>query len=59
LFWSRRSFLKRPGTIVVEALAPIPPGLERRQFLRELHARIETATARLVAEASADDEFAA
>lgn len=53
LFWSRRSFLKHPGKIVVEALAPIPPGLERRQFLRELHARIETATARLVAEASA------
>jgi len=53
LFWSRRSFLKRPGKIVVQALPPIPPGRERRQFMAELQERIETATARLVAEASA------
>ena len=52
LFWPRRSFLKRPGRIVVEALAPLPPGLERRTFIAELHSRIETATERLVAEAS-------
>ena len=52
LFWPRRSFLKRPGRIVVEALAPLPPGLERRTFLTELQSRIETATERLVAEAS-------
>ena len=52
LFWPRRSFLKRPGRIVVEALAPLPPGLERRTFLSELQSRIETATERLVAEAS-------
>jgi 1-acyl-sn-glycerol-3-phosphate acyltransferase len=52
LFWPRRSFLKRPGRIVVEALAPLPPGLERRTFTAELQSRIETATERLVAEAS-------
>jgi len=52
LFWPRRSFLKRPGRIVVEALAPLPPGLERRAFLAELQSRIETATERLIAEAS-------
>jgi len=52
LFWPRRSFLKRPGRIVVDALAPLPPGLERRTFLTELQSRIETATERLVAEAS-------
>ncbi|HVM78076.1 MAG TPA: lysophospholipid acyltransferase family protein [Stellaceae bacterium] len=51
LFWSRRSFLKHPGKIVVEALPPIPPGWERRRFLRELQERIEAATQRLVAEA--------
>jgi len=51
LFWPRRSFLKRPGRIVVEALAPLPPGLERRAFLAELQSRIEAASARLVAEA--------
>jgi len=51
LFWPRRSFLKRPGRIVVEALPPLPPGLERKAFLAELQSRIETATERLVAEA--------
>jgi 1-acyl-sn-glycerol-3-phosphate acyltransferase len=52
LFWPRRSFLKRPGRIVVEALAPLPPGLERKAFLAELQSRIEAATERLVAEAT-------
>ena len=51
LFWGRRSFIKRPGTIVVEILAPIPPGLPRDRFMAELESRIETATRRLEAEA--------
>jgi 1-acyl-sn-glycerol-3-phosphate acyltransferase len=51
LFWPRRRFLKRPGRIVVEALPPLPPGLDRKAFLAELQSRIETATERLVAEA--------
>ena len=50
LFWGRRSFLKRPGRVVVEFQEPIPPGLGRRQFMAELERRIETATVRLVAE---------
>jgi 1-acyl-sn-glycerol-3-phosphate acyltransferase len=52
LFWPRRSFLKRPGRIVVEALPPLRPGLERKAFLAELQSRIEAATERLVAEAT-------
>jgi 1-acyl-sn-glycerol-3-phosphate acyltransferase len=52
LFWPRRSFLKRPGRIVVEALPPLRPGLERKAFLTELQSRIEAATERLVAEAT-------
>ncbi|MCK6450704.1 MAG: 1-acyl-sn-glycerol-3-phosphate acyltransferase [Alphaproteobacteria bacterium] len=51
VFWGRRAFLKKPGTIVVEFLPPIPPGLPRRQFLGELESRIETASDRLAAEA--------
>jgi 1-acyl-sn-glycerol-3-phosphate acyltransferase len=51
VFWPRRSFVKRPGRIVVEFLPPIEPGLERKPFMTELHDRLETATARLVAEA--------
>jgi 1-acyl-sn-glycerol-3-phosphate acyltransferase len=50
LFWRRRGFLKHPGRIVVEFLEPIPPGLDRKLFMRTLEERIETATRRLVAE---------
>ena len=51
VFWGRRSFVKRPGRIVVEFLPPIAPGLERAAFMAELERRLETATARLVADA--------
>jgi len=54
LFWPRRKFLRRPGTIVVEFLPAIPPGLDRREFERRLVEAIEPATARLVAEARQD-----
>ena len=50
LFWGRRTFLKRPGRIVIEFLEPIPPGLSRRAFLAELEQRIESASDRLAAE---------
>ncbi len=52
VFWGRRSFTKRPGTIVVEVLDPIPPGMARAAFMRELEQRIETASSRLEAEAT-------
>jgi 1-acyl-sn-glycerol-3-phosphate acyltransferase len=50
LFWPRRQFIKRPGTIVIEFLPPIPPGLPRKEFVTRLTEATETATARLVAE---------
>lgn len=53
VFWPRRSALRYRGTIVVEFLAPIPPGLPRSEFRLELETRIEEATARLVAEGRA------
>lgn len=43
LFWGRRAFIKKPGTIVVEILPPIPPGLDRKALMKELENRIETA----------------
>jgi 1-acyl-sn-glycerol-3-phosphate acyltransferase len=49
LVWGRRSFLRHPGTVRVEILDPIPPGLERAQFFERLKKDIEEATARLVA----------
>lgn len=50
LFWPRRQLVRHPGTIVVEFLEPIPPGLPRKEFRELLEARLEAAAARLVAE---------
>ena len=53
LFWGRRSFIKRPGRIVLEFLDPIPAGRRRQTLMAELERRIETGTAALEAEAAA------
>ncbi len=50
LFWGRRSYRKLAGRIVIEFLAPIPPGLRRREFMERLEAVIEGAADRLAAE---------
>ncbi len=52
VFWARRGFLKRPGTIVMEFLPAIEPGLDRRTFVTRLEAAIEGATGRLIAESN-------
>ncbi len=57
-YWRRRAFAKRAGTIVIEFLEPIAPGLERETFSRLLQDRIETACARLSAEAPSSSEAA-
>jgi 1-acyl-sn-glycerol-3-phosphate acyltransferase len=51
LFWRRRSILRPPGTIVVQVLDPIQPGLTEEQFMARLQNDIETATAQLIEEA--------
>ena len=51
LFWPRRSFWRYPGMVVLEILDPIPPGLDKKAFADRLENDIETATARLIAEA--------
>jgi 1-acyl-sn-glycerol-3-phosphate acyltransferase len=53
LYWEGNGLLRKPGKIVIEFLEAIPPGLDRETFMHELETRIETATARLVAEARA------
>jgi len=53
LFWGRGGLAKRPGTVVVEFLPAIAPGLDRKAFMAELQSRIETGTAALVDEARA------
>jgi 1-acyl-sn-glycerol-3-phosphate acyltransferase len=48
--WPAHGFLRRPGTIVVEFLEPIAPGLKRPAFMRELERRVETASNALLTE---------
>jgi 1-acyl-sn-glycerol-3-phosphate acyltransferase len=51
LYWPRRSFIRRPGTAVIEFLDPIPPGQSRDAFFEEIKTRIESASERLRQEA--------
>jgi 1-acyl-sn-glycerol-3-phosphate acyltransferase len=51
LFWPRRSIRMLPGTVLVEVLDPIAPGLDKDAFFKRLQHDLETATARLLAEA--------
>jgi len=51
LFWPRRTFMRYPGTLVVEFLDPLPPGLSRNEFIARVSTLIENATNRLVATA--------
>lgn len=56
MFWSRKSFTRRPGTVLVEFLDPIPPGMPAEEFAAKLKDGIETATQRLIAESRARGE---
>ena len=38
LCWSRRAFIKRPGTIHIDIAPPIPPGLRRGPLLAAIRA---------------------
>jgi 1-acyl-sn-glycerol-3-phosphate acyltransferase len=51
LFWPRRTFMRYPGTLVVEFLDPLPPGLKRNEFIARISTVIEESTNRLVAAA--------
>jgi len=54
LFWPRRQFLRYPGTITVEILDPIAPGLPIDEFFERLQRDLEAATARLIAQGRRD-----
>ncbi len=53
LYWPRRKSIRYPGTVIVEILPPIEPGLNAETFRRELRDRIESASNRLLSEAAA------
>jgi 1-acyl-sn-glycerol-3-phosphate acyltransferase len=52
LYWPRRSLMRYPGTIIVEFLDPLPPGLPRKVFRERIEAAIEDASLKLIAEAA-------
>jgi 1-acyl-sn-glycerol-3-phosphate acyltransferase len=56
LFWPRRTFMRYPGTLVLEFLDPLPPGLPRDEFLARLESTIEGATNRIVAAAQEEQK---
>jgi 1-acyl-sn-glycerol-3-phosphate acyltransferase len=43
LYWAG-GFLRKPGTVILQFLEPIPPGLPRGSFMALLESRIESAT---------------
>jgi 1-acyl-sn-glycerol-3-phosphate acyltransferase len=47
LYWPRRRFIRRPGTIRMEILDPIDPGLPRDVFFETLKERMEAASQEL------------
>ena len=47
VFWPRRTLMKKPGTIIVEFLPLIEPGLPRHTFAKRLKSMIEPATEKL------------
>lgn len=53
LWWPRRKFMRYPGTIKARFLKPIPPGLDREEFMRRLVTETEAACDALLAETAA------
>ncbi len=51
LFWGRRAFRKRPGTIRIEVHPPLPPGLSRQEMTERVEALFAAARARIGARA--------
>ncbi|MFU0507333.1 lysophospholipid acyltransferase family protein [Pseudaminobacter sp. NGMCC 1.201702] len=48
LYWRNKSWLRNPGTIVVEILDPIPAGLDKKTFLDKLSGQLTDGANRLL-----------
>ena len=46
--WPAHGFLRRPGVIVFEYLEPLPAGMKRADFMRQMQERIEAASIALL-----------
>jgi 1-acyl-sn-glycerol-3-phosphate acyltransferase len=52
LYWPRRKFVRYPGTIKARFLKPIPPGLDRDEFMARLIGETEAACDELLIDAA-------
>jgi 1-acyl-sn-glycerol-3-phosphate acyltransferase len=50
-YWGKNAFTKHAGTILMQFLPPIPPGLAKLEFMAKLQETIETASQQLLEEA--------
>jgi 1-acyl-sn-glycerol-3-phosphate acyltransferase len=48
--WRKGGLSLKPGTIVFEFLEPLPAGMKRAEFMRELEDQMEAASNALLAE---------
>ena len=51
LFWPRRHYIRRPGTVVIEFGEVIPAGLSREDFMAAMTTEVEAISDRLLLEA--------
>lgn len=54
-FWRRTGIYRKPGLAVVEFLDPIAPGLEQREFMKQLEEVVETRSRALAIDAGVRD----
>ena len=59
VFWPRRQYIRRPGTVVIEFGEVIPAGLDREVFRDAMIEQIETISDRLLREAGGVPDRAA
>lgn len=53
VFWGRNAFIKRPGTVILRIMPPMPEGLDKKAFLKELRTRIDGTSRELCIQAGA------
>lgn len=51
LFWGRNSYIKKPGKVIFEFLAPIEPGLPDKKVMKAIEDRLEEKSNALMLEA--------
>jgi 1-acyl-sn-glycerol-3-phosphate acyltransferase len=56
VLWPRTGIMRKPGVAVVEFLDPIEPGLDRKEFMEILEARVEAKSDELMRELGFDPD---